>query len=989
MRAPAVLLATISVVAACGGDPPPGRTYYERTIEPILIQSCAGNTSGCHRTNTDDPFDFAAGNFDVSSFDNVQKRRDVLQPFGSYPVPLLLIKAVGPGQLQMAYGDEFRDVMVNHAGGNIFQVGSDAYLTLLTWTENGATENGLRPASPPRTGEGACTPTLPPNFDPVAFAADPVFVANSARFDSDVAPVLATCNSGNCHGAPQSDFFITCGDTAEQRAFNFSQAWAFVDAPVDESQILRVPLAAGAGGGPHTGGDRFSGMGDADYQRIHDWAEAVGPRLFGVGEPGKEFFRDNVQPMLYDRGCGFAACHSPSAGNDFKMRPSSHGFVSAITLEKNYETLLSEFMAFEMPDARRGRAVAKVILPGDGGISHRGGPVLGEGLPASCPAVYDPATATPFCTLQEWVNVERAERIAAGELAAMPSGGTVPLVYVDRAASHVAGPLEFDTYQGGSDLRVAPATLGALGQITGVGGSTSLLGGCAGLDPSTADVSGPAVRYDGTTVAFAARSGAADPLGIWLVEVDGANCRRVTPAAPDVNFIKIHNFDPAWAPDGNGLVFASTRGGAHAGGVTGPVRSRKLFLPASDLWRMGVDGSNPEQLTFLTNSELNPNVLREGRIIMTTEKASGSLYQLSGRRLNWDRTDYHPLLAQRHRSPYGDPDDASVMTDSIGYDQATDIREDLDGNLLFIASDAGARGGAGTLAIFNRSIGPFEAGRTDPGYLRSATFPDPAATGRVGAATDGAYRGPHGMPDGRIMVSYAAVTGDLGTVTSLDWDIVAIDPRTGIRTTLIGGAGAQVDAVLAIKAAPRKPYLNRRQLVFGGSVDEGQTGAGRAVVHMPDAPLIFTLLTGNLRRGRPVDGFRSATQLVAYAEVPPPAGTTMGNQPNGVYESRVEAGRADLADDGSVKFNAPAGVGVVIELRDGDNNVLVNMGEEHQLAPGEMISMGIRADLFDAVCGSCHGSVTGSELDVAVTPDALTGASQSMSKDGTAQRIGP
>jgi hypothetical protein len=76
-----------------------------------------------------------------------------------------------------------------------------------------------------------------------------------------------------------------------------------------------------------------------------------------------------------------------------------------------------------------------------------------------------------------------------------------------------------------------------------------------------------------------------------------------------------------------------------------------------------------------------------------------------------------------------------VQHDSIGYDQATDIREDLNGNLMFIASDTGARGGAGALAIFNRSVGPFEAGRVDPGYLRSATFPDPAATGRVGAAT--------------------------------------------------------------------------------------------------------------------------------------------------------------------------------------------------------------------------------------------------------------
>ena len=64
------------------------------------------------------------------------------------------------------------------------------------------------------------------------------------------------------------------------------------------------------------------------------------------------------------------------------------------------------------------------------------------------------------------------------------------------------------------------------------------------------------------------------------------------------------------------------------------------------------------------------------------------------------------------------------------------------------------------------------------------------------------------------------------------------------------------------------------------------------------------------------------------------------------------------------------------------------MSEEHQLGPSEQISMGVQQSLFDAVCGGCHGSVTGSELDVAVTPDALTGASQSMSATQTPQTIG-
>ena len=59
---PSPLLVAAALAAAAGcGDSPPGRTFYQRNIEPILQQKCAGNTSGCHSTNPDDPYQFAAG----------------------------------------------------------------------------------------------------------------------------------------------------------------------------------------------------------------------------------------------------------------------------------------------------------------------------------------------------------------------------------------------------------------------------------------------------------------------------------------------------------------------------------------------------------------------------------------------------------------------------------------------------------------------------------------------------------------------------------------------------------------------------------------------------------------------------------------------------------------------------------------------------------------------------------------------------------------
>lgn len=978
------LVISLHGLAGCGGcsEPPKGRTYYERAIEPILKQSCEGRTSGCHRTANDDVYGIAAGNFDVSSFDNVQKRRDVLQPFGAYPYPLLLIKAVGPGQLTYSYNGKFRKIDVQHSGAPVIQLGSDAYFTLAEWLDNGATENGLRPASPPVTGSGDCSEEIPAGFDSTPFRTIPAF----DMFRGQVQPIFKAkgCTAASCHGAPQADLYLTCGNDDEQIAFNMSRAWGMVSDTVDDSQLLRVPLGT-AGGRRHSGGDQFT-TADPDFATIRSWAQTVGRLGFGANDPLRQFFADNIQPIFVDRGCSFEACHSPQATNDFKLRQGFVGFYSTEALERNYSLVRNEFMALEFPDARRGRVVAKGLLDADPrlptevhGIIHRGGSVLETPNQiadrATCGA-FDPMTSTPYCAIQEWLDRERASLVAANQLDALAANDNVKVVYVERTANNVtADRIDVDAIEGNAELKVIDVPINAAGALQPVapGAATTISTAC-GLDGQ--DIRAPNVANDGNRVIFAGRQATSGTkLSLFVATLNPVTCTAFDTGRPAA----AHDFDPVFSPDGAFIVFASTRGAPGQGVVP----SRRRFLPQSDLWRIRINGTAPmgapEQMTFLSNSELGPNFMREGRVTMTTEKVSQGFYQLSGRRINWDLTDYHPLLAQRKESRFVDPTMADLTTThpSIGFASATDIKEGANGDFLLIVSDVDASGrnvsrGGGALAIFNRSVGPFEEGRTDTGYVPSVRLVGSAnASGRAGAIA--AYRRPMPLPDGRILASFAPNAG------AGNWDIVMVNPRPGLDPGLVNEslftAGNQVrtDAVLAIKRPAGELYFNRRQLVFGGGP---LLGPSNAEVHMPDAPMVFTLLVANLRRGRPIDDFDRATTIAVYREGTCAASCSANS--NGIFENRTLLGTAPLAEDGSVKLALPAMTGVVFELRAGDQ-VVATMGEEHQLGPGERISMGISRTLHNAVCGGCHGSISGRELDVAVTPDALTGASASVS----------
>lgn len=973
-----VLPVSLLLALGCSGRERVGTTYYERSIAPIFEAGCVGSVAGCHR---DDGTGVALGNLDLSSFEAVQRRRDVLRRHGAFPEALLLIKAVASDGLLVEYQGDFYPLEIQHGGGPVLTLGSDAYFTLKQWIDNGATENGLPPVAAGGEGVGACSDALPAGINVDAVQPDAPGLTEFAAIESYL---VQTCGAGTCHGAVRADYHLTCGTSEQQHRANYIMSRAFVAGDPDDSPLLGKALDPSAGGEYHSGGSFFPTRDDPSYALMRTFAAAAGELPAAVSTPARSFFDQRVMPVLLQRGCAMEACHSAVVPFGLHLRAGSQGFFSVLARDVNYAQA-RPLAALESPNPIASRLVAKNVLPIKGGIAHRAGVVLETpghpGDPVECPAPYDPVGATPLCTLAEWRRLERLE--LPDEFSSdLGEGSTAPLVYVARPPDAVRALVDFATYRPGADLIRAEAAIGPRATIESLAGERSLLDGCPGVGASRAeiDVRSPEPSHDGSRVTFAMRIGVADGLDVYEVGVDGGGCRQLTTDGGQLgNGLMSESFDPYYVIDEAGvewIVYAATRGGD-----AGPVRTPKLFLPGADVWRQPVAGGAAERLTFLRGVEAQPFPMNNGMIGIVVEKSSAELYQVAGRRLNWDRSDYHPLVGQRKasyqgRAGYvpGEVPTAAEPVASIGYSQLSEIRNAANDDFVFVLSDAGALGEGGALGVFNRSIGPFEAGRDDPGYLKSLTVLA-GPTGRAGEAT-GMYRSPYPLPDGTVLASYAA-TADPGETAPKRYELVIVTPRTGERRVLRSTTQSLVEAVLVAPRPPPPPFVHP-------AATSEQSDVDYAVLHYTDLPLLGTLQDANDRRGRLVDSLRPATRVRYFSHQSPPSTCSVpadctsslaGSQ--SVFESRIEIGSAPLGTDGSAFLRVPTNRPLILELLDDDGTVLFRMEEETQFGPYENINLGVPEPAYHTLCGVCHGSISGRELDLTIDVDVLTSASLS------------
>jgi hypothetical protein len=984
----------------------PATTFYERRISPIVRESCSNSPtqSGCH-VAADDRGN-ALGNLNVSSYETLSKRHDLLIPYGPYSIPAILVKALPPFQLRLTNWEnadpEIVSTAIPHAGGSLLDVTSTSFNTLSQWITRGANENNA--LSPPRTLERTpCSAVLgtDPLFDASVAPSSPDF----GTFKSGVNPVItATCSAGNCHGSPGNSLYLTCGNTDEQARWNYFAVSDYVSADPETSELLRRTVAPAAGGTFHEGGTLFQTTDDPGYQSILAWATEKGGPTNVPTDAGFPFFAHRVQPMLVKKGCMLLGCHSPAMGHDYRLRGGSGGHFGLPATRRNYELTLEQ-VALESPEPTASRVLRKNLAPPVAnptgtpeialGLLHRGGSIFerGDDCPADTTAVEGGPLdeQSPFCVIRRWIEIERENRMKDAE-------PLTAVVYVKRPVrSDQETPQDFETFAPGADLVRATASLDAAGNLA-VSGGGSVLGGC-GLSAGI-DVRRPSVSWDGKTIAFAGRAAATAPWRIYVLDGTGCRVEPTIDAAPtddtgnalDTNGELVHNFDPTFAPDGR-LVFASTRGNVtNAAGFDyqGPQRT-----PA-DPSRLNanlyvVEGTAIRQLTFLLNQEMLPSFMGDGRLIMTTEKRAKGFYQLAGRRENLDGGDYHPLFGQRA---------------TIGYRQVTDIVELADKNFAAIFSDLGAAHGAGALGVVNRSLGVDQESDDPATYLQdpgAKDWPNPKfyqhgvrildGVGRLGVA-GGVYRNPSRLPNGKILVSYAADVPDVGSFQKA-FSLVTVDPVTGDRSApLVSGAEDIVWATAVYARYNRGVFKSRIDEPNGATrVSTEPSDRERSDVTILSVPILSSLMFQNTRSKRFVPDVQP---LEVWEDLPPEAGIkslsdggsfVVSDDFGQVYVRRRLLGSVTPLEDGSAHIQVPGGAPLVyapmVQLAGDTSLVRHHQLEQVQFYPGERVNQSFRPTLFNGVCAGCHGAVTGKDADISVNPDILTQASQ-VAANGTA-----
>ncbi len=763
----AVGVLALAPTMSCDVPPLDQTTYYERTILPILNVSCGRtNTSvGCHIS---DPKGNAFGNLDVTTYDEISKRRDLLDNYGPYGRPALLVKNIPPFQVTVKTFDNDETnptpltnipltTDIKHTGGPILDPTATAYLTLSQWMTTA--RRRTTPAFPRRLRPFAVHRHVPPADPAAASTRRPIpRTPTYAQFVSNVIPIMQGTGTGQrkCGGKLPRHARST---SSTSRAATRPRRSAGTTSP--RSSSSRRPRARASPAAAARTRRRAARSTRAESscrpratrttRTSSTGRRAQRPRRSdgdarpstAEGSPSFMFFVHRVQPMLVKKGCMMLQCHSAAMFHEYRLRGGTGGIVLAAATQKNYASRSRNSGSTATTSTRAAscrrtstartstrqrwrhraprRAALRGLRPGTDGVDgaslqrfEASGAMLRRPRHRRTTTTWTPSTRS---RVLHGPRVAPAGAGARGEVQRRAVQRRAAQRHRVRAAGRTprarTSATDFDVFAGGASIHILAATLNAAGS-RGPGRGHGRDGGC-GLSRATADIRGRAVSWDGKKVAFAARHGCATTP--FLIYDDVPRRDELQLSTGTANHQRGHGHEQRPARPQlrsavraarwqrrHALVFASTRG-------VDPARPTRRTSATCGTQRQPFDPTKPNPNLYVY--EPDPNNAREVPHPPAHVPAEhGALAELHERRPHHlQRGQARAELLRDRPSPQEPrrrrlPSALRRSAASIGMLRGdAGRRSSPNKNFATIFSDPGWHHQGGVLGVFNRSIG--------------------------------------------------------------------------------------------------------------------------------------------------------------------------------------------------------------------------------------------------------------------------------------------
>ncbi|MFU8803141.1 MAG: hypothetical protein ACNA8W_04950 [Bradymonadaceae bacterium] len=795
--------------------------------------------------------------------------------------------------------------------------------------------------------------------------------ASSDVFRIDVVPILeARCSAAVCHGmtpagraageVPLEGSYVY-GVNSEGRISDWGaareQSLRFVNAleGAEFSSLIRKPLPTVYGGLPHGGGDNLVSLDDPAMETLRRWialepAGGEDPSPSSLSD-GEQFFANAVLPELVRRTCTTSSCHGPSAFNPYLLDPGVPGAdgnprFSVGMVRENY-LASHRYLALD-GNAQMSRLLRKALPLDRGGITHRGG------NRTFLTGLDDGAALALF----SWVEKETR---SAGVASGWEDGGKVQGIVYVRGPVQPSSPFEVTTFNPGTDLHLrVPA---------GPGGEDRNI--TAHLHDGGADIRDPVVSFDGKRVAFSMRPTLGDGASLFELDLESAEVRRLSQAPRRLASGAVGaDVMPAYGSDG-AIYFISNRHDRLA-----------ERLDASDLsiYRVDLDGGEPERLTYGPGPELNPRLFHvgpmQGQLIFTHRRSVGLRDETVGFLIPLDlQADYHIYFG---------------ITPAA--DHFLVFEEMADGRALTIMGDPGNLWGGGQLALVDRILGPMLGPGQDiedatvPAYASALRLLDPSAAIK-GVSPGGVYRDPVGLPDGSILVARA-----LGPIDNADplaeprFEIMHLTLREESLACVTSECMPRIRTIETwISAGDEDVSVHSPRPVFS------RVTAGASPVALdPTDPTLFALADAAVNQAllenlfpHGVKVMRDDVRHIRLVEALPQSSERWRRTPRGQGTNlslhdhlpmRI-LDEIELEADGSALVEVPPHTPFRIQLLD-DRRMAV--GEQHNRWlfnwKGQYFPESIDSHRYDMTCAGCHGTFSGNAEDVLRPSDVLTAA---------------